>query len=96
MDEPTGAPPRASRPVDVADLGRLYAIALGARVRVGPETAVGAPLRSLPTDADAGTARGFGSFGGGGDARKATETLREVSWEAQRTPLGSGETLPGP
>jgi hypothetical protein len=39
---------------------------------------------------------GYGSLGGGGDVCEATETLREVSWEAHRTPLGSGETLPGP
>jgi hypothetical protein len=41
-----------------------------------------ATLRCGPDDAGSGTPGGFDTFGSAGDAREATETLREVSWKA--------------
>jgi hypothetical protein len=56
---------------------------------------VGEALRSGKADTDAGTPGGFDTFGSVGDAREATETVREVSGKAQRKALGPSETLPG-
>lgn len=71
----------------------------GWRGRMSPtrEAGVGkALLRARPPDADPGRPRGFGAFfGAPGDARQAAETLREIAREAQRAPLGSGQTLSG-
>ena len=56
---------------------------------------MGEVLRSGKANARAGTPWGFDTFGSSGDAREATETLREVAWKAQRKTLGPGEALPG-
>lgn len=56
---------------------------------------MGAALRSRPLDARAGPSRRFGAFGGVRDTCEAAETLRTLARKAQRTPLGTGEMLPG-
>ena len=80
--------------MDVAGGRSLHAFAPGESERGGHEAAVGEALRSGKADADAGTPGGFDTFGPIGDAREAAETLREVSWKAQRKALGPGEALP--
>jgi hypothetical protein len=81
--------------MDVAGSGRFHAAWAGASQRSGDEAAVGEALRSGKADACTGTPGGFDTFGSVEDAREATETLREVSWKAQREALGPGEALPG-
>ena len=76
MDHPSGSPPRAGRPVELAGGGRLHAAKVGARACCGPEAAVGAPLRCGSADARAGPSGGFVAFGGDGHAGEGAETLR--------------------
>src|SRR5215211_6950192 len=50
MDHPTGTPPGAGRPLELADPGGLRAAASGASLRCGPEAALGEALRPWPAD----------------------------------------------
>jgi hypothetical protein len=57
---------------------------------------VGEALRPRSAEAVAAPAWGFVDFGGAWDASETTETVREISRAAQRTPFGAGQALPGP
>jgi hypothetical protein len=52
--------------------------------------------RSRTADSVPGPTRRFGAFAAAGDTRETTETLRALSWSAQRAPFGPGKALPGP
>jgi hypothetical protein len=81
---PSGASPRAGRPVDVSGLGRFQPARAGAGVRCGSAAALGASLRHRTPDTDQGPPHRFGAFGGTEDAREAAETLREVRPEGRK------------
>src|SRR5215211_6384889 len=57
---------------------------------------MGETLRSRPPNACAGAPRRFGTFARAGHTRQAAETLRTLSGAAQRPPVGTSQTLPGP
>ena len=80
--------------MDVAGGGGFHAVAPGADERCEHEVAVGEALRRGTAYANAGPPRGFGAFGSSGDVGEAAETVREVSWKAQRKALGPGAALP--
>jgi hypothetical protein len=95
MDHPSGAPPRAGRPLELADLGGLYATAPGSSVRGRPEVALGEALRPWPVDPVSSPPRRFGAFAAVGYAREAAKPLRALAGTTQRPPFGSSEALPG-
>ncbi len=93
--------PRFRRP-EQADLWTWLVVAAFTQLRLARASvadmrlpSVGKTLRSGMADASAGPPRSFGAFGTVGDASEGTETLREVSREAQRKAFGPGEALPG-
>lgn len=45
MDDAESSPPRTGRPVELAGCGRLHTAKVGARLRCGPASAMGTPLR---------------------------------------------------
>jgi hypothetical protein len=95
MDDASGAPPRAGRPLDVAGGGRFRPAQTGAGERGGSAAALGASLQRRATDADAGPPGRFGAFGALGHASEASKTLRKIAWAAQGAPFRPGEALPG-
>jgi hypothetical protein len=95
MDHPSPQASRAGRPVELADCGGLPAAAPGASVRCGLEAALGEAIRCGQADPVSGSPGCFGAFARARNSCQTAKTLRSLSREAQRPPLGPGKALSG-
>src|SRR5215204_690607 len=87
--------PRASRPLDLAGLGRLRAAEAGAGHRRRPEAAVGAIATVPAADPDPRAEEFCDTPGDGGYTSGASETLWEISRTPEGQPHGAGQALCG-
>lgn len=95
MDDTALQAPRASRPVELANSGRLHSATAGSPIRGGSTPALGETGTDRRTDALQGIAGVFVSSGSVRNPGESAETLRTLSGQTKRQPLGTGEALPG-
>jgi hypothetical protein len=95
LDHVEGVPPRAGRPLKLADIGLLRSAEAGACRRRRRETAQGASATASAVDPDARAAGLRDTPGGSGYPGEAPETLREVSRAPEGQPHRAGQASPG-
>src|SRR5215218_4043208 len=95
LDDPTAAPSRAGRPVDLAGAGRLHPAAPGPRGRRGCPTALGAVPIPAAILALTGAPRVSAAVGRARLAGRRTETLWRLFRPAQGSGLGACGPSPG-
>jgi hypothetical protein len=95
LDDPAAAPPRPSRPLDLAGAGRLHPATPGPPARLRPATAMGAAPTPAATVTLPDTARVSAAAVRTRLAGEDAETLRALPRPTHRPLLGARDPLPG-
>ncbi len=95
-DHPAGAPPRTSRPLDLARRAGLHPVAPGATAHPRSSAALAASSARRQADPGARPTRGFAPPATAARPGARAKTLWTLPWASQRQTLGARDALSGP
>ncbi len=92
LDHPADPHPRAGRPLDLADPGRLHPAAAGPSDHRRHPAALGTPVAARPADSNLHPPRFRPAATGAGHPGQSTETLRTLTRTPERQPTRASTT----